>query len=116
MPFVGVRMPMRLMHRTGLEPHNPSRHSLRHRKFSGRGEVHYAARCAHPWLLCQEAMAMRSRVVQLINGTRLGAVQGKHFALHDVGLRLRNLGEGPWSNAECLSEHPIADAERAVFR
>src|SRR5260370_31650508 len=66
---------------------------------------------------------MGSRVLQLAGGTRLRTIESQHLALHDVGLGLGDLCESLIRDAECLRKglcivtaHPVADAERAVFR
>jgi hypothetical protein len=66
---------------------------------------------------------MGSCVVQFAGGTRLRTIQSQHVTLHDVGFGLGDLGESFCRDAECLRErlgivstHPVADAERAVFR
>ena len=66
---------------------------------------------------------MGSRVVHFAGGTCLRTIHRQHVALHDVGFGFRDLGECFRRDAECLREclrivtaHPVADAERAVFR
>src|SRR5271156_5219922 len=66
---------------------------------------------------------MGPRALQFARGTRLRTIERQHFALHDVGLSLGDLRERLFGDAECLREclrivatHPVADAERAMFR
>ena len=66
---------------------------------------------------------MTSPAVELARRAGLRSIQRQHFALHDVGFGLwdprkgfRRYAEGLRKHQGVVTAHPVADAERAMFR
>jgi hypothetical protein len=93
-PFVGVRMPVGCMHRTGMQSRNDPGDRRGDRIFLGRRDMDCAPGRIDTGLPGQERKTMCPRCIQYVNSASFRAIASDHVALPDVNLSGRNSGDG----------------------